>query len=449
MLRRLTTRIVGLSLAAVLAAGVSGCVGPGATISLPVADLAGPRLLVISPHPDDETVGAGGAIATARERGWDVTVVFVTSGDGFWQAVRTPGGPMPSAAQMQAYGASRIAEARRATVALGVPASNVIFLGFPDGSTHFMWGTNYSGPPVEGVNGARKVPYAFAFKPGAPYTGAELESELAQIVKRVRPTTVLMPDAADTHRDHWAANAFTQAALVRSGYSGLELTYLVHRTGFPAQRGLQLGLPIGPPTALLRDGTKWLSLPIGDAALKAQQTALGTYRSQLHSDGGLVRAFVRSNEMLGMGPSSFIGTGTVTLREGTHDPLYRGGRPRSTLDAIALSRTETSATVALDLAAPVDRSVRYVIHLRAYGPGLQMRFYDGTIAGGKLTASRDATASVRGAGQLVGFSGDVVRVKLPAELIDGARWLFLGADTYSGKLTADHGAWRMVRVLPH
>jgi LmbE family N-acetylglucosaminyl deacetylase len=312
-----------------------------------------------------------------------------------------------------------------------------------------MWDTNFSGPAVQGVNGARKVPYAFAFKPGAPYTGAELQSQLEQIVKRVRPTTVLMPDAADVHRDHWAANAFTQAALVRSRYSGVELTYLVHRSGFPAQRGLQLGSPIRPPAALLRDGTKWLSLPISDSALQAQQAALGNYGSQLRSDGNLVRAFVRNNEMLGTGPSSFIGTSTVALREGTHDPLYRSGRPPSTLDAIVLSRSESSATVALDLAAPVDKSVRYVAHIRAYGPGLQMRFYDGVVADGKLSATHDATSSVHGAGQLVGFSGNVVRIKLPVELIDGAEWLFLGADTYSGKLTADHAAWRMVRVLPH
>ena len=449
MFRGLTTRMIGLSLAALLAAGASGCVGPGATISLPVADLAGPRLLVISPHPDDETVGAGGAIAMARQRGWDVTVVFVTSGDGFWAAIRKPGGPMPSAAEMQAYGASRVAEARRATLALGVPPSNVIFLGFPDGSTHFMWGTNFSGPAVRGVNGASKVPYSFALKPGAPYTGAELPSQLEQVVKRVRPTTVLMPDAADVHRDHWATNAFAQAALARSGYNGLELTYLVHRAGFPAQRGLQLGLPIGPPASLLRNGTKWLSLPISDTARQAQQAALSNYQSQLRSDGDLVRAFVRNNEILGTGPSSFIGTGTVTLREGTHDPLFRSGRPPSTLNAIELARGESSATVALNLAAPVNKSVRYVVHVRAYGPGLQMRFYDGVVAGGKLDATRDATSSVRGAGQLVGFSGDVVRIKLPAELIDGAQWLFLGADTYSGKLTADHAAWRMVRVLPH
>jgi GlcNAc-PI de-N-acetylase len=81
MLRKRIQRLAATLLAAIVAASVSGCISADNTVSLPAADLAGPRLLVIAPHPDDETVGAGGAIATARERGWNVTVVFVTSGD--------------------------------------------------------------------------------------------------------------------------------------------------------------------------------------------------------------------------------------------------------------------------------------------------------------------------------------------------------------------------------
>jgi hypothetical protein len=40
------------------------------------------RLLIISPHCDDETLGAGGTIAAARRQGLAVRVAFVTNGDG-------------------------------------------------------------------------------------------------------------------------------------------------------------------------------------------------------------------------------------------------------------------------------------------------------------------------------------------------------------------------------
>src|SRR4051812_36313606 len=39
------------------------------------------RMLVIAPHPDDETLGAGGLIAAHRLRGCSVQVIAVTDGE--------------------------------------------------------------------------------------------------------------------------------------------------------------------------------------------------------------------------------------------------------------------------------------------------------------------------------------------------------------------------------
>jgi LmbE family N-acetylglucosaminyl deacetylase/SAM-dependent methyltransferase len=56
------------------------------TRSIPAPDRHGllgsdGRLLVLAAHPDDETLGAGGLIATAAERGLDVDVVVATAGE--------------------------------------------------------------------------------------------------------------------------------------------------------------------------------------------------------------------------------------------------------------------------------------------------------------------------------------------------------------------------------
>jgi hypothetical protein len=84
--------------AAFLGAGTACLLGPmlvfQATLyrqNLAVADASFPtgvafgatdRLLVIAPHCDDETLGAGGTIAQARRQGLAVRVVFMTNGDG-------------------------------------------------------------------------------------------------------------------------------------------------------------------------------------------------------------------------------------------------------------------------------------------------------------------------------------------------------------------------------
>src|ERR1051326_6834879 len=40
----------------------------------------GQRVLVLAPHPDDETLGCGGALCLHRRAGGDVRVIFVASG---------------------------------------------------------------------------------------------------------------------------------------------------------------------------------------------------------------------------------------------------------------------------------------------------------------------------------------------------------------------------------
>jgi LmbE family N-acetylglucosaminyl deacetylase len=42
----------------------------------------GAPFVVLSPHPDDETLGTGGLIADARATGQEVDVIVVTDGSG-------------------------------------------------------------------------------------------------------------------------------------------------------------------------------------------------------------------------------------------------------------------------------------------------------------------------------------------------------------------------------
>lgn len=48
---------------------------------------AGTRLMIFSPHPNDESLGAGGLIQRVLNAGGRVKVVFMTNGDGFQEGV--------------------------------------------------------------------------------------------------------------------------------------------------------------------------------------------------------------------------------------------------------------------------------------------------------------------------------------------------------------------------
>jgi LmbE family N-acetylglucosaminyl deacetylase len=87
---------------------------------------AGERLVVVSPHPDDEVLTCGGMVAAHAARGGDVAVVAVTDGEA-------------SHRDDPRWPAARLAEARRAErtrglARLGVGASAVVSVGLADGA---------------------------------------------------------------------------------------------------------------------------------------------------------------------------------------------------------------------------------------------------------------------------------------------------------------------------
>lgn len=82
------------------------------------------RLVVLSPHPDDETLACGGLMRAASRIGLDVVLVAVTDGEACY-----PGDPEWTPQRLREQ---RPQEVERALAALGVQA-RVYRLGLPDG----------------------------------------------------------------------------------------------------------------------------------------------------------------------------------------------------------------------------------------------------------------------------------------------------------------------------
>ena len=96
------------------------------------------RILIFAPHPDDETLGCGGAIQKALLQGKIVKVVFLTSGDSFgndYEMTHT----LKDSPKGVTLGYLRQKEALEATAILGLAKENIIFLGYPDRGLERMW----------------------------------------------------------------------------------------------------------------------------------------------------------------------------------------------------------------------------------------------------------------------------------------------------------------------
>lgn len=210
--------------------------------ALPIGGLddltQGRGLVVVAPHPDDESLGCGGLIAQARARGRAVRLVVVSDGCG-------------SHTHSAAYPPTRLRALREsetldAVAALGLPASGVRFLRLPDA--------------------------------GVPSAGPEAEAAAAAVVEAARSCdagAVCVTWAHDPHCDHRAAAAIVRLAQPRLGPAKV-FAYPVWGWTLPA--GTEVG---APPSGFRLDVT---------AHLPAKAAAVAAHRSQttdlIHDDPG-------------------------------------------------------------------------------------------------------------------------------------------------------------------
>ncbi len=147
------------------------------------------RTVVIAPHPDDDTLGCGGAIALLAGRGQDVSVLFVSDG-----AASHPGSVKFPPLVLRDL---RETESREALRRLGVGEEAAVFLRLPDG--------------------ALPMPGAAAFDAAVQMVGAALG--------KLQPDTILLPWRRDPHPDHRATSEIVRAALQGTAHPPRVLEY--------------------------------------------------------------------------------------------------------------------------------------------------------------------------------------------------------------------------------
>lgn len=167
------------------------------------------RLLMVAPHPDDETIAAGLLIQQVRAAGGAVRILLVTAGDNNpWPQRWVERRVRIGAAERQRWGQRRQAEMLAALQRLDVPAEALQALGWPD----------------MGVTGRLLQP------------GSTAVSTLAAAIRDFRPSLIALPSLDDRHPDHGVAHVLVRLALAEQSHSPQLLAYLVH--GRAPQAGL-------------------------------------------------------------------------------------------------------------------------------------------------------------------------------------------------------------------
>ena len=178
---------------------------PRIIASYPIHISAADRVMVVSPHPDDESLATGGLLLAARAAGAAVRVIFLTNGENNpWAQLRVEGRWPFRAADRARWARRRRAETIAALARLGVDDHRAAFLNFPDqGLTDLL---------LRGDDRASRA--------------------IADEFVRWRPTLIAMPSPDDAHPDHGSASvmiAFALAGLAVLDRPQRVYRYLVHK----------------------------------------------------------------------------------------------------------------------------------------------------------------------------------------------------------------------------
>ncbi|MGI4758126.1 MAG: PIG-L deacetylase family protein [Janthinobacterium lividum] len=179
--------------------------------------------LIIAPHPDDETLGAGALIATLRSQGIPVTVVAATDGENCYDI---------SADERQEMRGTREKEQLAALAMLGVPAEHVHRLRLNDSGLHLQ------------------------------------EDDLTAAIQKIASTGMhlIAPWSGDFHPDH---EACAHSAARVADALGLPLTSYFFWTWHRGEASVLDQLPVRRFVA-------------GGEALRLKEEALQCHASQLH-----------------------------------------------------------------------------------------------------------------------------------------------------------------------
>jgi LmbE family N-acetylglucosaminyl deacetylase len=261
------------------------------------------RLIVFSPHPDDESLGAGGLIQRVLKAGGKVKVVFITSGDGFPEGVEEEDHiSHPTAKDYRKYGAERREEALKAAATLGMKEHDVIFLGFPDGGLSYLRSKFRAHPYKSPFTEENRPPTFECIVPHTDYTGQDLSREIERVIADFRPNLVATTPTEDQHPDHNSTYFFVKEALGHwnKKHPNLKprvITFLIHFGQWPVAQGSGNGSRLDPPDGFPDKGREWISFPLKPEEVEIKRKAIMEYHTQMLVMGRFLMSFARSNEL--------------------------------------------------------------------------------------------------------------------------------------------------------
>jgi len=190
------------------------------------------RILVIAPHPDDETISSSTVISYAVKNNLPLKIVIMTNGDLFLWGKRAIIKDVDGNGSVTFidYGYTRQREVITALSNYGVNKNDIIFLGYPDS---FLWEilnrdfndfyldfkSGIIFEKILSVNLLKYSPYNNTYhekrfpSEKTLYNADYITRDLSSIIEEFSPTDIFVTHELDTHPDHRATPVFVRKAI--------------------------------------------------------------------------------------------------------------------------------------------------------------------------------------------------------------------------------------------
>ena len=206
-------------------------------------DLANGPILIIAPHPDDAELAAFGIYSQHPKNTWIVTL---TAGERLKRLDKQywPGLDDSLEEASQRKGFIRAWNSATTPLLAGVPAEQLVMLGYFNDTLAALHEKPDTLVPSQSAPAITPDTYRQWNKLSLPTdgqaqnTGENLQNDLASLLNKIKPTTIITPHPdIDPHADHIASTRHLQAAIEQSGHSPKHLllyaNHLKSTRGFP------------------------------------------------------------------------------------------------------------------------------------------------------------------------------------------------------------------------
>ena len=219
-------------------------------------------ILIISPHPDDETLSSGGIIQKAIKLKIPIKILIMTNGENFKLTFKLDS-PLrkPTKNNINEFGKKRQNEAIAALHILGVNKKDITFLSLPDKGIKSIYLANTN----------------------------------IEMLQNFIPTKIFYPSDIDKHPDHRFTSLIVKKVFANN-LNTERYAYLLHYKWWPMFQNLKRKNYISPPLALLKNKT-WVNVTLSKDEEAIKKKALMQYVTQRRLIFLYFNSIAKNNEL--------------------------------------------------------------------------------------------------------------------------------------------------------